>query len=96
MPGARSRNGGLIANGHMGSFEDDGDLLKLEGGGGYTTVGICLKSLNFTLKMKEIHGIQTISQQRAGFSFFFSVFLPVEMLTLERVYSTKVTSSVFH
>ena len=96
MPGARSRNGGLIANGHMGSFEDDGDLLKLDGGGGYTTVGICLKSLNFTLKMKEIHGIQTISQQRAGFSFFFSVFLPVEMLTLERVYSTKVTSSVFH
>lgn len=96
MPGARSRNGGLIANGHMGSFEDDGDLLKLDGGGGYTTVGICLKSLNFTLKMKEIHGIQTISQQRADFSFFFSVFLPVEMLTLERVYSTKVTSSVFH
>ena len=71
MPGARSRNGGLVANGHMGSFEDDGDLLKLDGCGGYTTVGICLKSLNFTLKMKEIRGIQTISQQRAGFSFFF-------------------------
>lgn len=71
LPGARSRNGGLVANGHMGSFEDDGDLLKLDGGGGYTTVGICLKSLNFTLKMKEIRGIQTISQQRAGFSFSF-------------------------
>ena len=52
MPRARSRNGGVIASRHLRSFEDDGDLLKLDGGGGYTTVGICLKSLNFALKMR--------------------------------------------
>ena len=96
LPRARSRNGGVIASRHLRSFEDDGDLLKLDGVGGYTTVGICLKSLNFALKMRvskkkwEFHGIQTISQQRAGFFvFLFFFFL---------LYFTcwNVTSSVFH
>ena len=97
LPRARSRNGGVIANRHLRSFEDDGDLLKLDGGGGYTTVGICLKSLNFALKMRVSWYTNYISTKSwFFFFFFFKCILPVEMLTLGCVYLTKVTSSVFH
>lgn len=77
LPRARSRNGGVIANRHLRSFEDDGDLLKLGGGGGYTTVGICLKSLNFALKMRVSWYTNYISTKSCFFFcfvLFFSVF----------------------
>ena len=79
MPRARSRNGGVIASRHLRSFEDDGDLLKLDGVGGYTTVGICLKSLNFALKMRVSKKKMRVSWYTNYIStkswvFFFFVF----------------------